>query len=797
MRRAKYILFSVICFLMIGVVGFQIFGAVAIGINQKSSIKFTAEDIGAKILGVTRVLGINEVAPTYVNFAGAGEMTDYVYTEKGTDVSSSKVSADLGNINMNVGMDQLQVYVYIKNIGSRYIVPRVSVSSTSNIACSNAEYYFDISEGNVDPIAKKTESATATAFTDAITAQITDGNVGAFTANSSIDNYDTYLIICTLKTNDDFAWTGGSTGLVTTPFTINIEFSADIQYTSDKILSVYQTMGQQDPAWTKFGFNSTLNVSATKVETNSTTLLQTALESADDMGNANIAGIGSSVQVGVDDYSTIAPVYKDIDIVNIDIATGEVVGKLSDLNYNFEWYGREITLPAGTTLASGRTLEAQESFTVDVYTYYPEMYIRRWAVGNQQWISLSDKDFRGAVHIPAYYTATFEAFMFNPDKTLATNDNGIILRSYVSDYINTSKQSEYLISHYGYTNPTSVTIDTYYTQANMLKYCTNLTKAWETYLTNNPAFANYTIAKSCQGENYNAFIYNLMYLVKYADNNSQAKVGYGNTYTYMLYNATDMSVIDGNGETVVTGENNVNSYAESIKGATIGLYNGTNQNSAKMYYGYQVNYTNSNDKTGLYPTQFLPYNTGTKRYLRDGYVGSDKYTAVFCLGQCNPWGNAFKWIFGTANISDGEKSYIYVNYSNYNYKTNNYVTTTTADYNTNVSKLTSAGYIPLSYTTPTTVGYYSYCDISIPSTDNGLESLIGMPSEGQVTSTNGTARGLCDYYYKGDMSNQNCFGVLRGGYPHNASDAGAFYFGLSAYVDYTYYYIACRVSLTI
>ena len=795
MKRIKYILLSMICFILIGVTGFQIFGAVALSVRLSGNIKFRAEDIGAQIFGVYSIDSSTAVDPTYITLSGSGTVTDNVYYEAGKNTNSSLVTANFGDIEFTDVSDSITIYVYIKNVGSRYIIPNVSISGgSSDITATHSAYFFDSSEGHVDPVTKKSESASATVLTDAINSEISAGNVSTFASNSSIDNNDTYLLVSTLTISDTAVITGDTA--ISSTFNINIQFSADIIYNSDTILSVYQTMGQADPKWTKYGYNATLNATATKVETNSITLLENALSDKDSLGNANIAGIGSSVQVGVDDYSTIAPVYKDIDIVNIDIATGEVIGKLSDLNYDFEWYGREITLPAGTTLASGRTLEAQESFTVDVYTYYPEMYIRRWAVGNQQWISLSDKDFRGAVHIPAYYTATFEAFIFNPDKTLATNANGIIPRSYVSDYIETYMQSSYIISHYGYTNPNSITIDTNYTQANMLKYCTNLTKGWETYLANNPAFANYTIAKSCQGENYKAFIYNLMYLVKYADNNSQAKVGYGNTYTYTLYNATDMSIIDGNGETVVTGGDSANSYAESIKGATIGLYNGTNQNSAKMYYGYQVDYTNSNDKTGLYPTQFLRYNTGTKRYLRDGYVGSDKYTAVFCLGQCNPWGNAYKWIFGTAILGDGvENKYIYVQLTDYDYQTANYITTDSSGYAANVTKFTDKGYIGLSYTLPTEAGWYRYCDISTTETEHGLETLIGLPSSRDTA--NGDSRiGLCDYFYQSSMASTSSFGVLRGGYTDDGNFAGAFYFDTSLTLGYTSSYIAFRASLT-
>ena len=559
-------------------------------------------------------------------------------------------------------------------------------------------------------------------------------------------------------------------------------------------------MGQADPKWTKYGYNATLNATATKVETNSITLLENALSDKDSLGNANIASIGSGVQVGVDDYALIAPVFKDIDIVNIDIATGEVVGKLSDVNYNFEWYGRSITLPSGTTLASGRTLTTNETFTMDVYTYYPTMYIRRWAIGDKQWISISDQTFRGASKIDAYYTATFEATLFNADKTVAINDNGVIARSYNSDYINTLGLASHLISHYGYSDSTG-TLTESYNQTNMLKYCTNLTKAWQDKVTNDPSFADYTIAKTCQGDNYKVFVYNLLYLIKYADNNSQAMVGSGNSESYNKYynNGDGVTLTDNNGDSISTkfeGSDNSIVYKESIKGSTIGLFNGTNQNAAKMYYGYMSEYQNGNDKQGLYPVQFLTYNTGNVRYLRDGYVGSDKNTAVFCLGQCNPWGNAYKWIFGTAILGDGvENKYIYVQLTDYDYQTANYITTDSSGYAANVTKFTDKGYIGLSYTLPTEAGWYRYCDISTTETEHGLETLIGLPSS-RDTANGGSTIGLCDYFYQSSMASTSSFGVLRGGGANPSNSAGAFCFTTHDALGSTSSSIAFRASLT-
>lgn len=801
MKRLKYILLSMICFILIGVTGFQIFGAISLSVKLSGNIKFRAEDIGAQIFGVYALSSDSAIQPTYISLSGSGDVTDNVYYETGKDYNSSVVTASLGDIAFTGFADTLSIYIFVKNVGSRYIVPNVSITSGSNdVVETHTGYFFDSSEGHVDPVTKKSESASATVLTDTINSEISAGNVGTFTANGSIDNNDTYLLVSSLRLREDYT-AGGSSGELTATYNINIEFSADIMYTSDTILSVFQPMGQADPKWTKYGYNATLNATATKVETNSITLLENALSDKDSLGNANIAGIGSGVQVGVDDYALIAPVFKDIDIVNIDIATGEAVGKLSDVNYNFEWYGRSITLPSGTTLASGRTLTTDETFTVDVYTYYPTMYIRRWTIGNEQWISVSDKNFRGAIKIDGYYTATFEATLFNADKTVAINDNGVIARSYNSDYIITNGMPSHLIAHYGYSDSTGTLVNEVYTQTNMLKYCTNLTKAWQDKVTNDPSFANYTIAKMCQGENYKTFIYNLLYLIKYADNNSQAMVGCGNSETYNKYynNGEGVTLADINGDSISTkleGSDNSIVYKESIKGSTIGLFNGTNQNAAKMYYGYMSEYQNGNDKQGLYPVQFLTYNTGNVRYLRDGYVGSDKNTAVFCLGQCNPWGNSTTWVFGTTIFSDDvENIYAYVQLRDYDYTTSNYLTTIVNNYEENVTRFTSAGYTKLSYTLPTSSGYPYYYDTSVILTESRLETLIGLPNK-QTMNANGST-GVCDYYYgTGPVGTRTPYGLRRGGYASNGAYAGVFCYAVDTALSYSSVAIALRTSLT-
>lgn len=740
----------------------EVFSAVMLNLKIKGNVQFRATDIGAEIYGIQKLTTSQASSSSYISISGSGETKDNVYYESGKDYSYSGITADVGTIQFTDTSDTFEMYMFVKNVGSRYIVPSISISSgSSDVVISTQTLFFDTSAGQIDPLDTKSSSSSASDCLSTVQSAIDAGNCGTFSANSSIDNNDVFVLkaTCTVQNSTSIE--------IRSAFTITISFASDSIYQSDDILSVYQEQNISSSAWTKFGYNATLEAKATKVEENNMSNLEHYLRNKDGNGNADVT-------YGTDNYSELAPVYKDIDIVNIDIATGEIIGKLSDTNYDFEWFGRAITLTSGTTLASGRTLTQDETFTVDVYTYYPTMYIRRWVVGNTQWLSVSDKAFQGAVKIDEYYTATFESTMFNADKTVAYNDFGIIPRSYVYDHTPiTSGSVNYLITNYGYTNTSSYSATESTTQANMLKWCSNLTKQWEQFKTNNPSFAG-TCAKSCGGEDYTLYAYNILYLIKYANNDSQATVGYGNTYTYSLYNTSGVTVTTDNGNTITTGGNDSNSRYESEKGGgTIGLYNGSVQNNAKMAYGYQSEYQDGTDKQGLYAPQFLTYSNGTKRYLCDGYVGSDKYTSVFCLGQCNPWGNIWTWMFGGAVISDGTNVYMYIQLEHYDYEKQNYITSSSSGYENNKSVLENAGYVCLSYNLPSSGGYYNYLGTSTNLEENELIMLVGMQ-----TSTSKTGGGLADYYYVNNTDAYR-FGVLRGGSTYSFTYAGAFYFSVT------------------
>jgi len=804
MRRFKTIMFAIFSTALVALFGFEVLAAVYLNITIHGDVEYYATEIGASIWGTYSYNPEGEpgTARYLALSGGGGSVTDDVYEVTGNETSYSNISANIGSTLFTGVSDTLTLLVFIKNTGDRYIIPTVNVTftDTTHITSSTDNIFFDISAGNTDPLTLKQNAATASIFVEDITDEIDDGNYYVFNANSSIDNEDVYVARITISLQNV---SGDGNLNINASFDVDISFMADVQYTSNDVLSVYQSQNITSTAWTKFGYNATLSATATKVEENNLNNLEHYLRDHDDNGNADIT-------FGRDDYLD-AIVYKDIDVVNVDIATGEIVGKLSDVNYDFEWYGRSITLPAGTTLASGRTLSTSETFTVDVYTYYPTMYIRRWTVGDKQWISVSDRAFAGAVEIPEYYTATFEATIFNEDLSVAHNSYGIITRSYIYDrapLVNGS--SSYLTTNYNYGSYTGYTANM--TQYQAISWASNLTQAWQNSVLYHSA---YTCATLAQSENYTAFVYNLLYLVKYANNNSQETIGYGNTYTFNLYNTSGTSVTSGNGATITTGGNNINSYMEAEKGGgTIGVYkynqkgtatydstNGYKMSesgfdNAGMNYGYNNTYTYGTHKTGLYSTQFLTYNTGTKKYLLDGYVGSNKYTSVFCLGQANPWGNIWTGIGGIAITSDGTNLHTFVNFNDYDYEHQDlswYMTSNSNGYEDNKPIFENRDYYEMGYIIPSIGGIYRYMGTTpTPSTPNGVDILIGLPITG--SSTGNASTGLCDNFYISN-STTSILGLLRGGLVTETTSAGIFCFAAHYSITRTSYTIGFRVML--
>ena len=787
--------------------GTEVFAAVVLNISVNGNIAYYATEIGANVWGTYSYDEEGETgSATYLSLSGAGgTSSDNVYSIHGNETSYSNITANIGTTNFTNSTDTLTFYVFIKNTGDRYIIPNVTVvaSDTSHTATTYSSVFFDISAGHSDPLTIKSNSASATAFAASVQSEIDAGNVSDFGTNSSIDNTDVWCGKITISLQN----VGGDGSLsLNANFSIRVGFLADVQYTSNDILSVYQKENQSSSSWTKFGYNGTLSANATKVSTNSVGSLISYLDTADANGNANVTR-------GTDDYQT-AVVYKDIDQVNIDINTGEIIGKLSDVNYNFEWYGRPITLPAGTTLASGRTLATSETFTVDVYTYYPTMYVRRWVVGDKQWLSVSDKNFAGAVKVDGYYTATFESTCFSPvvdasgnvtNFTAAYNNYGIIARSYVYDRNPlVSEGNNWLINQHGYVSYSGITAGT--SQSNMMAWASNLTKKWAS----SGLSADYKSVSGAQGENWTEYVYNILYLIKYANNNSQSIVGNGNVYGYSAYNGT--TTTNSSGASISSSTHWAYAYFEGeIGSGAIGLYNSSNKgsatydstnnykmsstgyNAAGMNYGYNSTYTFGSDRQGLFANQFLTYSTGTTKYLLDGYVGSNGYTSVYCLGKCNPWGNVWKWVFGQAVASDGTDLYSFITFEDYDYTSGSswYFSNTGGGYSTVQPILTARGYVELGYNLPTSNNYWRYLGTSLAVEGAEELMLVGMPKKG--SSTADTSSGLSDYYYQNNSTSY--LGVLVGGSTNSSTNAGAFYFYVNNYLANTAVLIGFRLSL--
>ena len=538
-------------------------------------------------------------------------------------------------------------------------------------------------------------------------------------------------------------------------------------------LTVKQKIHTLDPSWTKVGYNASLSAEVTKIETNSISTLKSYYDTRDANGNT---GNGRNV----DDYTT-AVVYKDIDVVNVDIKSGEIVGKLSDINYPFEWYGGDVTLPSGTTLASGRVLTTSETFTVDCYTYYPTMYIRRWMVNDEQYITISDEKFPGSTKIDSYYTGTFQSTIFNPDKSVAVNGLGIIPRSYSYWWIPLSWGSvNFLQTYYNFATYNNSTV--YPTQMQFLDWANNLTNAWSTYATSHPSISNYITAnaKGVQGENWRVWVQNLLYTVKYANNNSQAIVGYGNTYTNALYAASGVTVTTPSG--VISGATvgNVDHFSQWVSslGSVIGLKGtagvsageGVTYNSAGMAYGHD--YTSN----PMYSQEFLVYSNGAKKIMLDGYIGSDMYTSVWCLGTCNPWGTMWTWIFGTSLLYDEgtELAWYYVNFDDYDASKSNYVVTNSSElFDQQHSYHIEKNYVKVSYSIPTFGTFISVSNMGVSDITNGEELLpiVYLPTANSVKASFTT--GMCDLFWvNSDMTNIHTFGIMRGATTTRTNNAG-------------------------
>ena len=771
-----------VCAVLIVMLITQVLAATYVNIQLSSTVSYTASEIGAKIYGIQSTNINGSTTNSFITMSGSGSVDgNGIYNESGHALEFSNITAS-ANANFVTSSDTMSLYLFVKNKGDRYIVPYIALDYDSQyLSITQSAYYFDSSAGNIDPVALRESGNSAASIINSVNS----ATKTTYPINSYVDNMDTYYLRL------DFVISSSPGVSFVTQSTLNLAFMADVQYDTENehLLTVSQPINQVSTAWTKVGYNANLNAKATKIETNSATVLKNAYDSRDANGN-------TSNTHNLDDYID-AVVYKDIDVVNVDIKSGEIIGKLSDENYPFEWYGGSVTLPSGTTLASGRVLTKNETFTVDCYTYYPTMYVRRWMVGDTQYITISDQSFPGATKIDAYYTGTFESTIFNPDKTVATNSlAAIIPRSYSYWWTpTTNASSSHLQTYYGFGTLSGSTTES--TQAVYLGWANNLTTEWQNYLTSNPSMAEYIDVSGMQGENYHVFIQNLLYLVKYADNNGQAMVGYGNTYTRSLYQVSGISISTPGGM-VATGGNWQLAAVESERGGgAIGLKGnaggsageGLTFDNAGMAYTYS-------GSTPYYSQEFLTYSTGDRKFILDGYVGSDKYTGVWCLGMCDPWGNVWTWVFGAAVLHDESagKAYAYVNFDDYDCANGNYITSDSTDaWETQDARFIANNYSRMTYNVPTVNGYYRYMGVSVVDSNNGIQSLIGLPTSASSTG-GGESAGLSDYLWSNHMEAAS-FGVLRGGSSNDTTRVGALYYAVNGTLTHINAYFGFRSML--
>ncbi|MBR7091303.1 MAG: hypothetical protein IKC79_02500, partial [Clostridia bacterium] len=212
-------------------------------------------------------------------------------------------------------------------------------------------------------------------------------------------------------------------------------------------------------------------------------------------------------------------------------------------------------------------------------------------------------------------------------------------------------------------------------------------------------------------------------------------------------------------------------------------------NKAGMAYAYAFS-------TPYYSQDFLTCTTGDRKIVLDGYVGSDKYTSVWCLGSNNTWGNTWNWIFGTAVLYDGSKtaSYAYINFDNYDISTSNYITTQISGTWENLdTTFLAKNYIRLSYTLPNYDNIFRYCGVSTVISGCALPSLIGLPSS-KSNSHNTCNIGLCDKYLRAS-SEGFVWGISHGGNASEKDDAGLFLFFSHQGISYSSYSTGFRSML--
>ena len=332
MRKFKIVLMSFVCAIIAALFITEAFASVLVNLNIGGDIVYTADEIGADIFGTYRKTGKEAISNTYISITGQGTTdSDGVYQIRGSEDSYVSHTASLGTINIWSDQDEVIFYVFIKNTGDRSIVPLVeSTSNSADVNFTAEKYYFDISDSQTDYISVKRSGATAASLISQLETETAGIDYLTFSDNQSLVTQDVFLAKIVITVSNVTSVTQYSN------FGVRILFVSDIQYNSANILSVRQENNIVSTAWEKVGQNRYLSATAIKGNTNDLGKIEAAYNGRNT--NATLTQISSGLTYNCDDYDNAA-VYKDIDIVNVDIATGEIIGKLSDLDYDFEWFG--------------------------------------------------------------------------------------------------------------------------------------------------------------------------------------------------------------------------------------------------------------------------------------------------------------------------------------------------------------------------------------------------------------------------------------------------------------------------
>ena len=294
---------------------------------------------------------------------------------------------------------------------------------------------------------------------------------------------------------------------------------------------------------------------------------------------------------------------------------------------------------------------------------------------------------------------------------------------------------------------------------------------------------NYTLL------DYRYFVLQMLYLVEYADYDTQAVLGKGNTnYRYTqtkqsdgTYIVTDKAIISQNASNAITiALTNLNAYkvGQQIDIGTGSL--GSRGSSTEKYRTITKIEAYTEDGTvkgqtitfdgspidivmGSHGIWSCAQNTGSTDNLgmKSGYIGENGYSAVIYRGVENFYDNAFQFVDGINIKPTGE---VYINYNKETYESDKF----------------DGDYQKIGYTLATKEGYA-----------NTLGYDIQNPLVALTTSTTDYSKSIKDYYYASTGSH-NRVGLVGGAYS-NGSPAGAFYWNMNNSSSNSNLNLACRV----